>query len=164
MSELFKIILTSSLTIFGGIFVYVFGQVISKFFIEPIHEQHKVIGEISDSLIFYANVYCNLGLLPKDMMDKASDKLRQLATLLQSKTYTIPAYKFFAEIKIVRSLSTIEQASKKLIALSNSLYVPPNKDIDNTAVKNSAIADEIRELLGLPKSENQTLQQKGAEE
>ncbi|MCJ7635467.1 hypothetical protein MUP77_24145, partial [Candidatus Bathyarchaeota archaeon] len=61
MSELFKIVLTSSLTIFGGIVVLTMGQIITKFFIEPIHEQFRLIGEINDSLIYYANVYCNAG-------------------------------------------------------------------------------------------------------
>jgi hypothetical protein len=56
MSELFKIILTSSLTIFGGILVFVIGQVVVKFIIEPLHEQAKLIGEIANSLIFFANV------------------------------------------------------------------------------------------------------------
>lgn len=53
MSELEKIFFTSALTIFGGVLVYVIGQVTSKFLIDPIHEQKKLIGEIGDSLIFY---------------------------------------------------------------------------------------------------------------
>ena len=59
MSELMKIVLTSAFTVFGGILVIVFGQVATKFFVEPIHEQSRAISEIIDSLIFYANLYIN---------------------------------------------------------------------------------------------------------
>jgi hypothetical protein len=56
MSELFKIVVTSSLTILSGILVFVIGQVIVKFIIEPLHEQAKLIGEIANSLIFFRPV------------------------------------------------------------------------------------------------------------
>ena len=42
MSELFKIVLTSSITVLSGILVFVGGQLIAKFFIEPIHEQRRL--------------------------------------------------------------------------------------------------------------------------
>ncbi len=53
--------LTASITILGGFIVFVLGQIVVKFFIEPIHEQSKTIGEIAYSLIFYANLYSNPG-------------------------------------------------------------------------------------------------------
>ena len=53
MSETLKIVLTSSRTILGGIVVFVVGQVITKFVIEPMHERSKLIGEIANSLIYY---------------------------------------------------------------------------------------------------------------
>ncbi len=56
MSETLKIILTSSLTIFGGVIVLVIGQFVSKFVIDSMYEQSKLIGEIANSLIYYANV------------------------------------------------------------------------------------------------------------
>jgi hypothetical protein len=55
MSETLKIVLTSSFTILGGIIVFVVGQVVTKFIIEPLYEQSKLIGEIANSLIYYAN-------------------------------------------------------------------------------------------------------------
>src|SRR5687768_13838110 len=55
MSEELKIILTSSFTILGGIIIFVVGQVVAKFIIEPLYEQSKLIGEIANSLIYYAN-------------------------------------------------------------------------------------------------------------
>lgn len=44
MDDLTKILLTSSLTVLGGVLVFVTGQLIVKFLIEPIHELKKIIG------------------------------------------------------------------------------------------------------------------------
>ncbi len=121
MSEIFKIVLTSGLTIFGGVIIYAFSQVTLKFFIGPIHEQWKTIGQVSDALIFYANIYSNPGIGSDEMMSEASQRLRQLATLLQSKTQLIPCYKFFERIGVVTKGDDIVEVSGELIGLSNSI-------------------------------------------
>jgi hypothetical protein len=61
MSELDKILLTSGLTIAGGFLVYVFGQIATRFLIDPYHEYRKTVGEIADTLVYYANIYMNPG-------------------------------------------------------------------------------------------------------
>lgn len=53
MSDIF---VTSGLTILGGILIFVGGQILTKFIVEPFYEQSKLIGEIANSLIYYANV------------------------------------------------------------------------------------------------------------
>lgn len=55
MSEVLQIALTSGFTILGGIVVFVVGQIVAKFVIEPLYEQSKLIGEIANSIIYYAN-------------------------------------------------------------------------------------------------------------
>jgi len=132
MSDLYKIILTSGLTIFGGVFVYTFGQIISKFFIEPIHDQSRCIGEISDSLIFYANLYHNPGTGKFDDMEKASIVLRQQASLLIAKTNIIRWYSFFEFLMLVLKRSSVIEASKILIGLSNSIHKGvPSDNVDS---------------------------------
>ncbi len=54
--EFYKIILTSSITLCGGILTLVAGQVLIKFLIEPFQNYVKLISEIADSLVLYANV------------------------------------------------------------------------------------------------------------
>lgn len=152
MSETFKIVLTSSLTIIGGVVVYTLSQIMSKFLIDPIHEQKRVIGEIADALIYYANIYANPGIGPREELDKASDKLRQLSTLLQSKTHMITWYRLFQKIKVVHKSSSIEGASKELIALSNLIHVRPGQETGITAnigILNVERADKIKKLLKL---------------
>lgn len=140
MSELSKIVLTSSLTIFGGIVVFTMGQVIAKFLIEPIHEEFKLIGEITDSLIFYANVYLNPGTLKTEKMDEAQTVLRQRATQLMAKTHTIRLYKLWQLLKIVPKYGDIVEARKNLIGLSNSIQ---NGDPE----ENHKRVEEIEKLL-----------------
>lgn len=85
MSELYKIILTSSLTVLGGVITFVAGQIVIKFLIEPIHNYMQLVSEIADTLILYANV--GLGLqdyylsrleeLDKDKTSNPSKELTQ---------------------------------------------------------------------------------------
>ncbi len=50
MSEIEKIVWGA----IGAVAVYVFGQLLSKFFIEPLHELRKVMGDVRFSLAFHA--------------------------------------------------------------------------------------------------------------
>jgi hypothetical protein len=145
MTEWIKIILTSSLTILGGIIVYVAGQIISKFFIEPIHKQAEIIGDISDALVYYAREYSSPGLLPRKKLDEAHERFRQLASLLKAKTYMIKWYRLFTLLGLVPDLLFIEAIARELIGLSNSVY----GDSDD-GVRNARSANRIRELLGIP--------------
>jgi hypothetical protein len=147
MLEPTKIILTSSLTIIGGVVIFALGQIISKFIIEPVHEQRKIIGEIADAIDFYANVYCNPGTWPKEKMDEVSQRLRQLATFLRSKSHLVPLYGFLATLKMVPCAHAIQEASTELISLSNSLYGEPG-DRTRVVLSNADRADKIKKSLG----------------
>jgi hypothetical protein len=56
MDDLDKILLTSALTILGGAFVYVFGQIATEFFIKPVQQFWRMCCHIQDRLAFYAPV------------------------------------------------------------------------------------------------------------
>jgi len=150
MNEITKILLTSFLTILGGVIVYTVGQIISKFFIEPIHHQGEIIGEIADALIYHARAYGSPGFLEKEYLDKASGRFRQLASLLRSRSYMIRWYGVFKSLKLVPSLNEVEGASKELIGLSNSLH---DKQTDEGITKNYERVNKIRKLLGIPVSD-----------
>ena len=149
MSDILKIFLTSSFTIIGGIVIYTSGQIISRFIIDPIHEQKRIIGEIADALIYYANVYNTPGMWSDEKMDLVREKFRQLATLLQSKTHLVPFYCFFVKYKMVTNAKAIYKSSENLILLSNSVHNPPNVIAGNTGQQNNQVAEEIKKLLNL---------------
>jgi hypothetical protein len=146
MTELEKIILTSCLTIFGGVVVIVGGQIIIKFFIEPIHDQFRLIGEIADSLIFYADLYLNPGSGQTDKetekRDQASQKLRRQSSQLRARTKAIRWYELWGSIGLVLKRTDVMEASRLLMALSNSVH-------RGNALKNEEWRREIEKRLGI---------------
>jgi hypothetical protein len=90
MTPMTEILLTSALTITGGILVIVCGQICIRFFIEPVHELQKAIGDVGDALIYHANLYRGPRLAlarvnPSHVSEaalNASVALRQKAVLL----------------------------------------------------------------------------------
>lgn len=137
ISEVDKILLTA----FFGIVVFVAGQVISKFLIEPIYERRKVIGSIADALIFYAPLIAHPGD-PDSEIDKISalnerieteNTLRQLSCSLMAKTCAIPWYKKL-------SFQTILDSYRHLLFLSNSV-------VKGHASENQERVLQIKKLL-----------------
>jgi hypothetical protein len=60
--------LQAALTVLGGVFVFVVGQVIVKFFIEPFQERAKLLGEIAGSLIYYTNTTLTLAACRRESL------------------------------------------------------------------------------------------------
>ena len=87
MTKIAEIILTSALTIVGGVLVLVAGQIAIKFFVEPVQEFRKFLGEIQDALIFYANLppYEESNDQTKKTILEAKDLFRQQASSLIAK-------------------------------------------------------------------------------
>lgn len=128
--------LTACITIIGGVVIYVVGQIILKFVIEPMHEQRLIVGEISDKLMFYGNKlksynelqgfdginiedigkFVNKQSLRRiNIKDKIADDIRGLGSKLVSKTYLIPMPFRFWQV----SEKNIILAKKSLTILSN---------------------------------------------
>lgn len=114
-------IITAVLTILGGVIVYVSGQIVSKFFIEPYQEYRKTVGEIAHALVYYANVSANI---KNELQDEASTAFRDKAALLRARAYEIPFYKWFALTlrKRIPPFDSVIIASNALIGLSNSVH------------------------------------------
>ncbi len=144
MSDLFKIVLTSSLTVLGGVIVFSLGQLIQKFLIEPVHEQAKVIGEISFGLTYYACWYANPGVGKPDDLQAASDAIRRYASQLTATTNSVRCYGLFHKLRLVPDRNTVSDARGRLILISNSIFQA------TTGRDNSKDAKEIKRLLKIP--------------
>ncbi|MEW5986665.1 MAG: hypothetical protein AB1791_08535 [Chloroflexota bacterium] len=140
MSELETIVLTSSLTIFGGIVVLVVGELLQKFAIGPVHELRKVIGEIAHALTFYANLINNPGSDKTEKMDEASEALRQLAGQLRAHIQAIYLHKLWELLRTMPKQTAALEAAQMLIGLSNSIH---NGHLD----QNYKWSQEIKTLL-----------------
>jgi hypothetical protein len=122
-------------TVLSGVSIFIIGQIIQKFIIEPIHKQKEIIGDIANALIYYANLYSNSTLEneSKDSeiskkREEASEKFRKLGCQLISKTHLIPYYETLSILKIVVKKQNIVEARGNLIGLSNSMYPRINSD------------------------------------
>jgi hypothetical protein len=125
MSELEKIFLTSGLTIFGGLSVYVVGQLLSRFIIDPVHELRKTIGEVRFNLAFHAaTIHTPIGR-SKETSDKAHEALMKSSCELIAKLQAIPCY---------GSLSSAFRQS-----------LPPRKAIEDAAVQLRGLSTYVHE-------------------
>ena len=141
MVNLYQIVLTSTFTIIGGVIIYVVGQIIERFFIDPIGKQKETIGDIADMLIFNANLYSNpfhFAVVSHDKRDEkmqqwkdASEKTRKLSSVLNSRTFQIPCYSILEEMQIVLPKKDIGESCSQLIGLSNS-YINSGLPSGNT--------------------------------
>ncbi len=122
MNEFYKIVLMSSLTIIGSVLVYTIGQLVSKFFIDPIQNLAKCIENVSNALVFYANIYTNPGTGARDELDKIQLILREHASTLIARSNAIYWYRLFALLNIVPEKDNIEEASANLIGISNCIH------------------------------------------
>lgn len=121
MTDLEKILWTAAATIVGGAIIFVFGQLASRFFIEPWYEQRKVVGAIAESLLNYAHMLANSMDLPPERTQDVGEKFRKLAAELMARTVAIPGYACLAALGLARSRTDISSAARGLIGISNTL-------------------------------------------
>lgn len=149
MSSWHQIILTSVVTITGGVFIFCLGQIILKFFIEPIQELDQCRGKICDILIFYRNVYLNPNSVSEDKMKEISKELRRLAVMLLAKKSMIRGYNFFEKINIIITQENILIAHKNLIWLSNSIQKVEPMEVQSTIKENRKMEKNIKIALSI---------------
>jgi hypothetical protein len=109
-------------TVLAGVLVFLVGQVVVRFVLDPLANQRAIIGEIADRLIFHAAAYMNPGVARQELLEEASRELRRSSAQLQARTHVIPLYDELAKVGIVRSRGQIDEASRELIGLSNSVF------------------------------------------
>ena len=115
-----------------ALIVFVITQSILKFVIEPIQEQRKIIGEIANAFVAYADIPVDLS--PKEFYEKTEgmsaqrdrivetrQELRRLSGRLRASLWTIPFYKQLSRVNLIPKVADIDEASNGLIGWSNTL-------------------------------------------
>ena len=139
---------TVFITVLSGVLIFVLGQLLLKFILDPIHKQRETIGDIADSLIYYSNLYTNLmgTYIPEHEERKiASEKVRQLSTVLVSRTHLIPFYAYLAFFKCVPKEKHIKEVASDLIGLSNGMFAREWDHIKH----NDKRAEDIKKKLNI---------------
>ena len=149
MSSWHQIILTSVFTIIGGVSIFCLGQIVLKFFIEPIQELDQCRGKICDILIFYRNIYLNPNSTSEDKMKEISKEIRKLAVMLLAKKSMIRGYNFFEKINIITTQDNILIAHKNLIGLSNSIRKIEPTEVQKAIDKNTEREKSIKIALDI---------------
>ena len=150
-------IITAALTIFGGIVVFLIGQVILVLFIERIRLQARTIEEIAETIVHYARDYSsplNIDQLTNEKREELrskADHLRILSARLRATAVTLKYYRLFEMIRLVLPRERIIEASKSLMGLSNA--TPPDSDTLRDGIN---FRKEVEDNLGIkvPKSSN----------
>jgi hypothetical protein len=139
---------TAFLTVLAVVFVFVVGQTLQRFLLEPIQEQRRVLGEIASVLLYHDNVgrFIIRGVRNDNPAWQSRDEvgvaLRKLAGELRTTRSVIPAYRFLERTPWVVKSENLMTASDSLAGWSNAVLLA-NED---TAEEHK---NKIAESLGI---------------
>ena len=108
--------------------VFVTGQIIQRFVLEPIAEMRKLIAKIGYDLIFYRNCFSAPDMIDPEKLEKALTVYRENAASLRSLIAVIPFYQVLRLIFFLPSRMEVKSASSNLIGLSNLWAVRPTSE------------------------------------
>lgn len=147
MTEIDKILITSATTVIGGVVVFVGGQMIVKFIIEPIQALRKTLSDIQYAIFFHTPSYMTVGG-KEEAENKAYEDLKKLSSELCANTGSIPLYGVcrFLFKQLIPDKEDCFEAAKWIRGLSNSV-----RSEDRT--KNFDKANKICRLLNLKQLE-----------
>ena len=135
-------------TVISGVFIYISGEIIQKFFLEPVKDFYRIIGTIDNGLKYYAHFITspNVAMIAAPDLHKA---LRKLSCDLEAAYKQIPTIWgllsfLLSLLKIVPNTDSVAIAAQELIFLSNSLNDKAKSR------ENAAALDKIRHCLNIP--------------
>jgi len=134
MSELTKIILTSSLTILGGVIIFSITRFVERFYIIPMDNLNKLRGQVSHKIILHRNKFGNTNLTAEEK-DEISNDFRKLSSELRSKVYLIKNYRLLSCLNLILPREDVFVASRELMGLSNSFFQDNQQKHDNRIEK-----------------------------
>jgi hypothetical protein len=89
--ELFKIVLTASFTLIGGVILLVVSQIVTRFVVDPLLDFRRLLGEVGHTLVFYSQYLFNpAAMASTPEFEKAKRKCRNLASRLRSFSNAVP--------------------------------------------------------------------------
>lgn len=150
MSDLEKILVTSALTILGGVVVFVIGQLIAKLFIEPMQALKVVINDTRVALAFHAAIINTPISRTPETSDQASQALRKCSAELFAKASSIPSYDNIARMSCgyLPRQTKLNDAVRELRGLSTYVFEEGNKAMEQLEIIRK-ITERIERDLGL---------------
>ncbi|MCA9091138.1 MAG: hypothetical protein KDA90_21150 [Planctomycetaceae bacterium] len=111
-------------TVIAGVIIFVAGQIISKFAIEPLVEWQKLRGEIVHAIHYYANVYVAEDGHSREYGERAVGTYRDLAGRVWQQVYYVPlpVYLVARLFRSIPSKQALREVAASLTGLSNSVF------------------------------------------
>lgn len=150
MTDLDKIFITSGLTVFGSVLVFVIGQLLTKLFIEPTQELKKAIFNTRIALAFHAGIINTPISRSGETSQESANALRKCSAELFAMAHTIPQYDVLAKVSrgyLPRKAAIID-ASRELRGLSTYVFDTGDKALANLETIKKITA-RIEKNLGL---------------
>ena len=145
-------------TAFIAIFVFVAGQALLRFVVEPIQEQRRLIGEVASALFIYANVIrfeegveqgkIEIRGASEEEFIETNKALRELAGRLRASLWSVPFYDTLAFMGRRPKKYEVLEVSNELFRWSNILYDTLKHRQDEQRLKCQQI---IADRLGITK-------------
>ena len=120
-------LVTAGLTILGGCIVYVFGQFMSKIFLDPLSDLRKSINEVQLNLAIHGPTIHNPTVRTPETSAKAREALLKSAGELRAKSQTILSYDKVRRLFRLPPLQDIDRAAELLNGLSTLVYGSESK-------------------------------------
>ena len=106
-------------TVVSGTLVFVLGQILQRFILEPIQSYKKTVGKIDNKLKFYSNILTNTGF-NDDLLAKVTDIIRNLSCEIEADYKQIPLNWLLTKMRIIESKNELAKVTQGLIFLSNA--------------------------------------------
>jgi len=106
-------------TVVSGTLVFVLGQILQRFILEPIQSYKKTVGKIDNKLKFYSNVLTNAGFKHEFLAD-VTDTIRKLSCEIESDYKQIPFSRLLSKLKVIEKHEDVARVAQGLIFLSNA--------------------------------------------
>ncbi|MFW6253922.1 MAG: hypothetical protein ACOC41_03240 [Chitinivibrionales bacterium] len=138
MTDIEKIVLGG----LAGVTVYVIGQLLSKFLIEPLHELRKVVGEVRFNLAFHApTIHTSIGR-SKETSEAVRQALMKSSCDLIAKLYAVPGFTIFRHLSFgaLPNRKDVETAAVQLRGLSTYVHEEGDKANASIEILNKRVA------------------------
>ena len=132
----------------AGVTVYVVGQLLSKFLLEPLYELRKEIGNTRFNLAFHAAVIHTPAARTPERSESARQALLDNSSNIIAKLYAVRFYTIVRYVGALPSRGDTERAAVLLRGLSTYVHELGDKANDNIDAVNRRVS-KIETLLRL---------------
>lgn len=103
-----------------AVLVFVIGQAMLRFVLEPVQEQNKLIGEVAHALLYYSGRGDHYGFQAEELQE-GRKHLRNLAGRLRASLFYVPFYRVLARLGLVPKKEHTLEAARQLLGWSNTM-------------------------------------------